>query len=335
MELSGRLPSPSLHDAPIDIKPSTRHRRIWKRLAIAAVVVLVLHLLFFLFIAPHLEFDRPDAVPTEVVQITPQELAQLKNKILKNQQLNPLLEQEVHEEFRSKEAPKDPKMMGPFNQIVPEETIAGAQHEAPQKGGGGDQSARAKPRTPEPKKLDLKNLGLGTKVAPPVPQKQAERESIAGPRGPTGPRRPVGRDSDRLKKGSDNLLNAVESAFYSFFARFDEPIIRNWYFLFNSYEGQIRNEIVARRIKPGAELPVTIEMVLDRQGNFRRIVVVESSGVPILDQIARDAVKKLGSVPNPPAGIFEGKSVFVRQMQLTVHYVESGGPVNFQPNVYW
>lgn len=316
MELTGHM----------ELSPQTR------RLIVAALVVLVVHLIFFIFVTPHLKLDTAPSAPTEVVQITPQELSRLKEQIKKrNRQMPPLLEQEVREEFKTKEAPKDPKMIGPFNQTVPEETVAGAQREAPQKGGGGKTGAN----TPPAEKLDLKKLGLGTKIAPPPkPQQRQQEQSVAGPQGPPGIHRPVGRDSDKLKKGPDNMLNAIESAYYSFFVRFDEPIIRNWYFLFNSNEGQIRSEITSRGIKPGAELPVTIEMVLDRRGNFKKIEVVESSGVVILDEIARNAVRKLGAVPNPPEGIFEGKSVFTRHIQLTVHYVDGGG-ASFQPNVYW
>lgn len=328
MELTGHMTT-----TPHGRDLAERARRIWRRLIVAGLVVLVLHLIFFIFVAPYLKLETAPSAPTEVVQISPQELSRLKEQIRRNnRQLAPLLEQEVREEFRTKEAPKDPKMIGPFNQTVPEETVAGAQRDAPQKGGGGKSGA---PKEAKPEKLDLKKLGLGTKLAPPPkPQQRQQEQSIAGPQGPPGIHRPVGRDSDKIKKGTDNLLNAIESAYYSFFVRFDDPIIRNWYFLFNSNEGQIRSEINSRGIKPGAELPVTIEMVLDRKGNFQKIEVVESSGVVILDEIARNAVKKLGAVPNPPEGIFEGKPYFTRHIQLTVHYVDSGG-VHFQPNVYW
>lgn len=334
MELASPSEAPA---APQTFALSPRSRRVWRRLAVAGLIVLLLHIFFFIFIAPRLELEKAEPTPTEVVQISPQELNRLKRQMMKQKQLTPLLQQELHEEFKSKEAPKNPQMMAPFNQVVPEETVAGPQHDAPQKGGGaagrqGERARQEKPQEKTPsKKLDLGKLGLGTKVAPPPKPSQ---QGAVGPRGPDVPNRPVGRDAENMKRGTDNLLNAVESAYYSFFARFDEPIIRNWYFLFNTNENQIRQDLVSRQIKPGAELPVTLEMAIDRQGNFRKIAVIQSSGIPILDQIASNAVKKLGAVPNPPEGIFEGKEYFVRQMQLTVHYVDSGG-VGFRPDVYW
>lgn len=306
------------------------NRLIWRRLGIASLVVLALHLIFFIFIAPRLEFDTTSDAPTEVVQISQQELDRLKAKMMKNRQLTPLLKDEVHERFRSKEAPKDAQMMAPFNQVVPKEQIAGPQPDAPQRGGG---SSGAKTQ-PAEKKLDLAKLGLGNKVAPPPKPAQNETAGSAGPQGPPGINRPVGRDDKNIERGDQNLLNAVESAYYSFFARLEEPIIRNWFFLLRSYEAQLRQEMASRKIRVGSEVPVTIEFVLDQQGNFVSINVIESSGVPILDWCTRESVRKLGSLPNPPPGLFENGQYFTRRLQFVVHVTDV--PMgNSRPDLYW
>src|SRR3989344_9391672 len=107
----------------------------WRRMTIAALVALLLHLFFVFIIAPLLKLNTAPRSATEVVQISSDELARMKERILQNNQLPPLLKQELHEEFRSKEKPKDAKFMAPYNQVVPEETVAGAQPDAPLAGG--------------------------------------------------------------------------------------------------------------------------------------------------------------------------------------------------------
>ncbi|MBI3544014.1 MAG: TonB family protein [Deltaproteobacteria bacterium] len=288
--------------------------------------MLLLHVIFFFFVAPYLELAHDVPARTEVVEISPQQLQQLKKKIMRDRQLNPLMKQELHEEYKSKEAPKDAQMMAPFNQVVPKQKVAGAQPDKPMDGGGG---ARAKP---EAKKLDLAKLGLGTKV--PKPQAQPQEASPEGPQGPPGLYRPVGRDDPNLEKSNQNLLNAAESKFYSFFVRLEEPIIHNWFFLLRNFDRQIQGEMSAHGVKEGAELPITVEFVLDRQGNFRSIDVIESSAIPTLDRVTRDAVRKLGSLPNPPPDLFEGGQYYTRRLRFMVH-VTSAPMINTRPDLAW
>jgi TonB family protein len=311
---------------------------------IAAIIVVLLHIFFFLVIAPRLELGSSVQSRTEVIQISPQELNRLKQQIMKRQQLAPLMKDEILEP--SKEAPKNAKMMGPHNQIVPHEQTAGPQDDAPEQGAGGGkagakQGAQQSERgsKSESKKLNLSKLGLGTKVAPP-PKPQEREQAEAGPQGPPNPRgtpgryRPVGREDKNLQKGDRNLLNAVESEYYSFFVRLEEPIIKNWYFLLRSYEGQLRSEMASRRVKMGSDLPVTIEFVLDRQGNFVKIDVATSSGIPILDWCTKESVKKLGSLPNPPPGLFENGQYFTRQLDFVVH-VTDDPMMESRPDLIW
>lgn len=311
-------------------------RRIWRRLAVVLALVLLLHVIFFLVIAPRLEFERTTPERTEVVQISPQQLEALKKKIMKDKHLPPLLRQELHEEYKTKEAPDDARMMGEFNQRVPKEKIAGPQADQPLQGGGGGRPAtKTQPKERPREKLDLSKLGLGTKVPKPIPQTQQGPPGPQGPRGPErGPHRPMGRDDKNLERGDENLLNAVESKFYSFFVRLEEPIVKNWFFLLRSNDSQIRGEMMARKIPVGAELPITIEFVLDRQGNFRKIDVVESSTLPTLDQVTAQAVKKLGALPNPPPDLFEGGQYYTRRLRFMVHITDQPF-VDNRPDLSW
>lgn len=313
-------------------------KKLWRRFGTALAIVFALHLIFFLFVAPYLDLQSERPSRTEVVQISPQQLADLKRRVMANKDkyLPPLLKQELKEQYKTKEAPPDAKMMGAFNQTVPKEMVAGPQADAPQEGGGaGGKGAQAK-RTQPREKLNLSKLGLGTKVPKPIPQPQQNEanDQRAGPAGPPGLYRPVGRDDKDLEHGNENMLNAVESKFYSFFTRLEEPLIRNWFFLLRSHDGQIRSEMNSRGIRAGSEIPITIEFTLDRSGNFRSIDVIESSGVKTLDWATRESVRKLGALPNPPPDLFEGGQYYTRRVRFMVH-VTDAPVINSRPDLAW
>lgn len=306
-----------------------------RRLLIAGLVVLLLHLIFFFGIAPYLQLEHPQHTRTEVSQISPSQLAELKKKILKKH-LSPLLKQELHEEYKTKDVPKDAEMMAPFNQSVPKQTVAGAQHDEPLDGGGGAAAAKKSKAEARPQ-LKLDKLGLGNKIPKPLPQTvpspTKDRESATARQGPPGPYRPRGFDAKDIEKGEDNLLNAAQSEYYAFFERFTEPFIRNWIFLVRSNTAQIGRELARKNAKVGMEFPVTIEFEIDRQGNFLSIAVVESSGLPTFDASARQAMQKLGALPNPPPGLFEGKDVYTHAIRVTL--VNNESSLDRGPNIDW
>ena len=295
--------------------------KTWRRLGTACLIVLLLHLFFLFVAAPRISWKHENQSKTEVVEINQKELNALKNQIKAA-----LLKQELHEEYRTKEAPKDAKMIAPFNQKVPEQMTATSHAEDPSYGGGG---AQAKPATPSTN-IKLSNLGLGSSV----PKPQTKEQPPSPVQGPPGPYHPRGLEDKQVKKGNQNLLDAAESEYYSFITRFEEPIVRNWYFLMRSYQSQIMHEMAQKNYHPGDEVYVTIEFMIDRKGNFRSIDVVEPSGIPTLDNATRDAIKKLGSIPNPPPGIFEGEPYFTRRMGFLVRLSDSP-MVNSRPDVYW
>jgi len=321
--------------------------KAWRRIGIALLVAIVLHILFVFGLAPHLAMQDERIQPTEVVQISQEQLNQLKKKMRAKPAMNPLLKQELREQFKSKEAPKDAQMIAPFNQVVPKQTVAGPQADQPLEGGGGrparpQSQPRQKPRSetkPQPK-LSLSSLGLARKPLPPplksseIAEQQSRESAMSGPQGPPGPHRPMGRDAKDIERGQDNMLNAVESEFYSFFSRLNDPIIRNWYFLVRSNEASIYGEMAASRVKQGMELPVTIELVIDRQGNFQDVRVAQSSGLPVFDRLTSDAVKKVGSAPNPPAALFEGGQYYSRMMTFVL--IVNDAPISSaRPDIYW
>lgn len=319
------------------IEKTEEEKQVKKRVVVALLLALLVHLLFIFVIAPLLTFNIDTKSKTEIEQISQEDLARLKQQILKRTPA-PLLQQELREDLKSKEKPKDAQFLAPFNQVVPEETVAGAQPDAPLNGGGrqGQQKSQSKTKDApdsKPQKLDLSKLGLGNKIPAPksAPDEQAQHSPLQGP---PGPYRPLGREDPKMKRSNQNLLNAVESEYYSFFARFEEPIIRNWFFLIRNNEGRIESEAAKRRLRAGDELYITIEFVIDRRGNFKSIQLVQESGLQTLDWATKEAVYKLRSIPNPPPGIFEGKEYFSYRLQFSV--LMSDSPFSNQaPGLSW
>lgn len=293
----------------------------------AIVLALLLHIFFFGIIAPRLELETAPPARTEVVEISPRELQQLKDKIMEKQrkaEKMALAENEILPQFKTKEPPKEAHMAGPHNQSVPEEQVAGPQNEASKTGGGG---ARAKQQQRH-KNLDLSKLGLGTKLAKPTPPSPEEAESHEstdrqGPMGPSGIFRPRGLENKNIKHGTQNILNAVESPYYSFWARLFKPIEENWYFLYKQVQREIGDELVALKARPGSHYAVTMEITIDHQGNMVSVRVLEQSGLPTFDRMTRQAIEKVGAVPNPPPGIFEGRQYYAQTMTFGLFYQDS------------
>jgi TonB family protein len=311
-----------------------------KRVALGFLLAVLLHLLL-IGLSRRWYFAPLTPPATKVSQISPEDLSRIKERILQNKELPALLEQELRQEFRTKEAPKDAKFMGEFNQTVPEETVAPAQRDAPQQGQSMNQR-QVRPRSAQrpdqqtrpaqqTKPLSLADLGAGLKQPPPPPPPADESNSYR--RGPNQPHRPRGLKDPNMKQGQDNLLNAVESSYYSFFRRFEEPIIRNWFFNMRTQERALHRELAAQGVRAGAELPCTVEFTINRAGEFLRVAVVQSSGSRIVDDATLAAVKKLQHLPNPPAGLFKGGDTFTYGLRFLVEVQST--PTIQSPELEW
>lgn len=334
----------------LDSKLALRLRNQRKRLIIAGLLIVVLHFLFLLSVAPRIFFDHTLHERTEVTQLSTNDLEKIKRQVLNNPKYA-LSKEELREEYKSREAPRNAQMLGAFNQVVPKETVVGATREAPREGGGGgsktssasQQSAAksAKAEKSTKPQLKLSQLGLASKplFAPSQndPSQETEtnrsQQSMAARQGPTGPHIPVGREDKNLTKGNENLLNAVESEFYSFFSRLEEPFIRNWYFLMRSHQAQILHELAMNKEKR-SEIPVVVELTIDRDGNFAAVEVLQASGSRTYDQVTKQAIEKIGSLPNPPVALFEGKAYYSRKIGVML-YVEDASLLKARPDLYW
>ncbi|MEK7690119.1 MAG: TonB C-terminal domain-containing protein, partial [Bdellovibrionota bacterium] len=125
-----------------------------------------------------------------------------------------------------------------------------------------------------------------------------------------------------LPEGSENLLKAQESVFYSFYSRLYEAIAPIW-------QSRIREVPRSRKIQAG-EYNTVVEVVFDRQGNLIAIRHLEDSGIPEFDTAVDTAWKSVGRFPNPPKGLTNAQGRVHTGWTFSVH-VGDGFQVQFLP----
>jgi TonB family protein len=100
-----------------------------------------------------------------------------------------------------------------------------------------------------------------------------------------------------LPVGSENLLNAQESIYYSFYARLYDAIGPIW-------QSRVRQVPRQRRIVPG-EYRTVVDVILDESGIVQEVRKIQSSGIEEFDNAVEDAWKKVGRFPHPPDGLLD------------------------------
>jgi TonB family protein len=164
---------------------------------------------------------------------------------------------------------------------------------------------------------DLKSLGIQLPSLKPnrlLAQKgpsanKTERAKPTRPRSEEGG--PQYLKEDRLPDGNQNLLNAQESVFYSFYARIYDAIGPLW-------QSQIRQTPHPMSLQDG-DYSTLVDIVLDSTGNLIGVHLLQSSGVKEFDQTVDTSWRKLDKFPNPPAGLLNQEKQIHMAWTFTVH----------------
>ncbi len=127
---------------------------------------------------------------------------------------------------------------------------------------------------------------------------------------------------DRLPVGSENLLNAQESVYYSFYARIYEAIAPVW-------ESGIRDVLRAQPVAEGDYMTV-VDVTFDSRGNMLRMSYRQNSSSPELDRVVERSWKKAAPFPNPPSELIDSKGEFHTGYTFTVR-VGRGFGMQFLP----
>lgn len=295
--------------------------RSWKIWIIFFLLALLFHAILF---ALRLQWSLPTPPPrVEVQNIDPQKLDAIRRQWKEKSLLldkNPSLPS-------SKEAPPDARYMSDRNIRVEKEQRARDTQVIPKPGqpnssvqSESKSAHRPPPRTkaqphPLPKLGDLGvPFRLDAKPEAPPPEDQTSQSSSSASQG--GDQATLDKD---LPVGSQNMLNAQESIYYSFYSRLYQAIGPIW-------QSLIREIPYRRRVNPG-EYNTVVDVIFDENGNLKEVHRIQSSGIPEFDNSVDQAWKRVGRFPNPPQGLLDSQ----RQVHTGWTFsVQVGEGSNFQ-----
>ena len=298
-------------------------RRRWRKWVVVIILALLCHLLMSLY---HMNWEA--ASPPMPVDINPVDPAKL-DAIRKQWRDKSILIDKGAK--AAAEAPKDARYFSDKNIRVEKEQRARDTNVLPRPGAPGpmgeskpQEKAQPKPQLQNPV-MPLPNLGnLGVPMhldRKPPPQEVREKQN--------GEQQFHGNDGgdqavlDRaLPPGSENMLNAEESVFYSFYARMYESIAPVW-------QSRIREVAGSQRVAAG-EYTTQVDVVLDHNGNLLGVRRMHSSGVDAFDRAVDAALSKTGHFPNPPKALLNESGEIHTGWTFTVS-LQQGTGYSFEP----
>jgi TonB family protein len=307
--------------------PDTEPERRWSHWVFLVLLTLLVH---FLFLLTRVDWNLPHAPPrVEVQQIDPQKLEEIRRH-WREQEKSILMDKN---QPRSATAPDHSRYMSDKNIRVEREQRARDHVILPKPGAPSQaqEQAREKPKSnaaarPQPKVEakarnipQLGNLGIPFHLAdrPQSPQ-QAQEQSA-----PTPPGGEQYIDDKDLPTGSENMLNAEESVYYSFYARLYDAIGPVW-------ASRLREVAPGARVQPG-DYTTAVDVVLDREGNLVDVRILQSSNVREFDEAVNSSWKKIGKFPNPPSGLIKEDGYVHTGWNFTVQIGSSGGGLLLMP----
>lgn len=277
--------------------PSPVERRSLRRWILLAALALFLHVAAF-YLSPGWFHPVPPA-PIEVQSIDPAKLAAIKRGW---KERGFLLAKDPERPKAEATAPKDARYESDRNRAVEKETRARRTNVIPNAAGdpkskaSEDRAARKTNRARSARAIPLANLSNFQGLPVPGPrteEERAEQRRNGGP-GETGDQALLDRT---VPEGAENMLNTVESVYYSFYARMYEQIGPLWQ--------SIVGERVQRKRPPPGDYLTQAEVIFDAEGNFVEARILSGSGVEEFDTAIPAAWKKVPRFPNPPRDLIQ------------------------------
>jgi outer membrane biosynthesis protein TonB len=320
-----------------DPEPWQRRWRIW------ATIILLALLAHVLFMATDIDWTTASKpAPVELKTIDPAKLNEIRNKWRNNQQKQLLIDTEKNTPS-AKEASDKAKFMSDRNIVVEKEQRAKQTDVMPKAGAPGaattessEQKKKTSPRTvtksAPPKKATqsdiplLKDLGiplnLSAKTHPEeeeAPPQNSPNQANPSRSGGGGANQWV--DDQTMPEGSENLLNAQESVYYSFYSRLYEAIAPVW-------SSKVQEAAYAARVQAG-DYTTVVDVVLNKEGDLVEVRQLKSSGVREFDSVVEPSWRKIGRFPNPPSGLLGSDGNLHMAWSFTMRVGEGG--VSFLP----
>jgi outer membrane biosynthesis protein TonB len=245
----------------------------------------------------------------EIQRIDPQKLEAIRKQLNSKQ----LLISKNKSNTSELEAPADARFISDRNIRVKKEQRASQTQVLPRSG-----NSASKAEQSISQKLTLEKLG----VPIPLPPNAAQRAKLPRRQLETNPGGDQAILDRRLPEGSENLLNAQESVYYSFYARIYAAIAPIW-------ESRVHQVPYRRRLQAG-DYSTAVDVILDRYGNLLGVLQEKSSGVPDFDDAVQRSWRKIGRFPNPPHGLLDKNGQVHLGWVFTVQ-VGSGFKLHYLP----
>lgn len=268
-----------------------------RKAALVAVLLALLAHGLLIYYSGSISLLSPSApAPVRVREVDPAELARVRRQWKERA----LLLQQKDQAAPEKDAPADARYFSDRNRTVREERRARESAPVPREG--------AQPQA-------VPNLAqLGVRMPMPATRRQAPAQSAQDQA-----------LSDRaLQEGDANLLNTVESVYYSYYSRLYQAVAPVW-------NSRIREAAATAQGLPQGEYVSRAEVVFDREGNLREVVLVQSSGVPAFDQAIEHAWRRIQRFPNPPRDLLNASGEVRTGWTFTVSLDPSSGFQFWQP----
>lgn len=247
------------------------------------ICTLLFHTIFLLLLSKIHIFSSPtNLLPVDITPVAPETLQSIKDKAKRSFLLNP------KSLPTTEKAPENARYETERNIHVPQEQRARNQQAIPRLN-------RITPTTPlnTPETPSLQKLGIPMQsLFRPLPQNRMPSAGL------TSLSDQAINEKD-LPEGEQNLLNAKESIYYSFYSRTYESIAPLW-------QSLTRRFTQARHLKQG-EYVTILDVILDEKGEFLGTQQLQSSGIQELDRIAHDSWKRIERFPNPPEALLDKK----------------------------
>lgn len=309
-------------------------RSIWGPIGLAVVLSLLFHFFVVAGYWKTLKFWATDwnSPPTRALETRVLTESQLGALVRQSAQTSSIVPRKIVETEAAPSATKPTdhaRFLGERTQRVEKETVApGFGSATGGRGKGAENSARpkaaAKPRESSPSLLS--RLGLNSFF--PVPDKRAAQEEASDESAGDG--RLARGSMDQLPKdvvvGARTILNTDEYVYASFFNRVRREVAPRW-------EPSVRRTLAnPNRRLAGGQYYTEANFWLDAGGRVTRVEITRASGVVEFDEAARESLRSLPPMLNPPVALRESEGVYRMQLGFTVNLEATGIRMDYAPD---
>ncbi len=119
-----------------------------------------------------------------------------------------------------------------------------------------------------------------------------------------------------LQKGEFTFLNSDFSTYASFYNRITPKIMYNWG---NNIEDVAMFPHMREKLRQKLRWITRVELILNKKGDVKDVMVIHSSGSVEMDQAIKDALTTAGPYLNPPTGMIEADGLVHILGEFTVY----------------